>query len=187
MGKEREMKLEKFIRVILGLALAIGISLSPTALTVSAAACKPEKPTGKTIGTISVGNLDMPIKAFNYPAGGIMEPQGTTLAAGLSLRHMPLDSKLGTTVITWHVNYNGCWSPLNVLMGKEEGFVITLEDEDGVRTKYKIEKKLVVKKGDYKKSWFTLIGPRQIALFTCTGTFTKGHYEKNMVFIATPF
>jgi len=181
------MKLEKFIRVILGLALAIGISLSPTALTVSAAACKPEKPTGKTIGTISVGNLDMPIKAFNYPAGGIMEPQGTTLAAGLSLRHMPLDSKLGTTVITWHVNYNGCWSPLNVLMGKEEGFVITLEDEDGVRTKYKIEKKLVVKKGDYKKSWFTLIGPRQIALFTCTGTFTKGHYEKNMVFIATPF
>lgn len=181
------MKLEKFIRVILGLALAIGISLSPTALTVSAAACKPEKPTGKTIGTISVGNLDMPIKAFNYPAGGIMEPQETTLAAGLSLRHMPLDSKLGTTVITWHVNYNGCWSPLNVLMGKEEGFVITLEDEDGVRTKYKIEKKLVVKKGDYKKSWFTLIGPRQIALFTCTGTFTKGHYEKNMVFIATPF
>ena len=181
------MKLEKFIRVILGLALAIGISLSPTALTVSAAACKPEKPTGKTIGTISVGNLDMPIKAFNYPAGGIMEPQGTTLAAGLSLRHMPLDSKLGTTVITWHVNYNGCWSPLNVLMGKEEGFVITLEDEDGVRTKYKIEKKLVVKKGDYKKSWFNLIGPRQIVLFTCTGTFTKGHYEKNMVFIATPF
>ena len=181
------MKLEKFIRVILGLALAIGISLSPTALTVSAAACKPEKPTGKTIGTISVGNLDMPIKAFNYPAGGIMEPQGTTLAAGLSLRHMPLDSKLGTTVITWHVNYNGCWSPLNVLMGKEEGFVITLEDEDGVRTKYKIEKKLVVKKGDYKKSWFTLIGPRQIALFTCTGTFIKGHYDKNMVFIATPF
>ena len=181
------MKLEKFIRVILGLALAIGISLSPTALTVSAAACKPEKPTGKTIGTISVGNLDMPIKAFNYPAGGIMEPQGTTLAAGLSLRHMPLDSKLGTTVITWHVNYNGCWSPLNVLMGKEEGFVITLEDEDGVRTKYKIEKKLVVNKGDYKKSWFNLIGPRQIVLFTCTGTFTKGHYEKNMVFIATPF
>ena len=181
------MKSAKLIRVLLGLALVIGISLSPTALTVSAAACKPEKPTGKTIGTISVGNLDMPIKAFNYPAGGIMEPQGTTLAAGLSLRHMPLDSKLGTTVITWHVNYNGCWSPLNVLMGKEEGFVITLEDEDGVRTKYKIEKKLVVKKGDYKKSWFNLIGPRQIVLFTCTGTFTKGHYEKNMVFIATPF
>ena len=181
------MKDKKLIRILTSLALILGITLSPIALTASQAACKPEKPTGKTIGTISVGNLDMPIKAFNYPAGGIMEPQGTTLAAGLSLRHMPLDSKLGTTVITWHVNYNGCWSPLNVLMGKEEGFVITLEDEDGVRTKYKIEKKLVVKKGDYKKSWFTLIGPRQIALFTCTGTFTKGHYEKNMVFIATPF
>jgi len=181
------MKSEKLIRVFLGLVLVIGISLSPSALSISSAACKPEKPTGKTIGTITVGNLDMPIKAFNYPAGGVMEPQGTTLAAGLSLRHMPLDSKLGTTVITWHVNYNGCWSPLNVLMDKEAGFVITLEDEDGVRTKYKIEKKLVVKKGDYKKSWFTLIGPRQIALFTCTGTFIKGHYDKNMVFIATPF
>jgi hypothetical protein len=180
------MKREKLIRVALGIVLVVGISLAPSALTVSAAACKPAKPTGRTIGTISVGNVDMPIKAFNYPAGGIMEPQGTTLAAGLSLRHMPLDSTLGTTVITWHVNYNGCWSPLNVLMGKEEGFVFTLKDEDGVKNKYKIEKKLIVKKGDYKKSWFTLIGPRQVALFTCTGTFIRGHYDKNMVFIATP-
>ena len=180
------MKDKKLIRIFTSLALMLGIMLSPIALTASQAACKPEKPTGKTIGTISVGNLDMPIKAFNYPAGGVMEPQGTTLAAGLSLRHMPLDSKLGTTVITWHVNYNGCWSPLNVLMGKEEGFIFTLRGEDGVKNKYKIEKKLIVKKGDYKKSWFTLIGPRQIALFTCTGTFIKGHYDKNMVFIATP-
>lgn len=180
------MRREKLIRVLLGAALVIGVSFAPSALTVSAAACNPVKPTGKTVGTISVGNLDMPIKAFNYPVGGVMEPQGTTLAAGLSLRHMPLDSILGTTVITWHVNYNGCWSPLNVLMGKEEGFVFSLRGEDGVRTKYKIEKKLVVKKGDYKKSWFTLIGPRQVALFTCTGTFIRGHYDKNMVFIATP-
>lgn len=180
------MRRNRLIRVILGFALVVGISLAPSAITASSAACKPTKPSGKTIGTITVGNVDMPIKAFNYPAGGIMEPQGTTLAAGLSLRHMPIDSKLGTTVITWHVNYNGCWSPLNVLMSKQEGFVFTLRGEDGVKNKYKIEKKLIVKKGDYKKSWFTLIGPRQVALFTCTGTFIRGHYDKNMVFIATP-
>lgn len=180
------MKEKKAIRIILGLALVAGMTLAPSALTISAAACKPVKPKGKTIGTITAGNVKMPIKAFNYPAGGVMEPQGTTLAAGLSLRHMPLNATLGTTVITWHVNYNGCWSPLNVLMGKDEGFVFTLRGEDGVKTKYKIEKKLIVKKGDYKKSWFTLIGPRQVALFTCTGTFIRGHYDKNMVFIATP-
>lgn len=180
------MKKDKLIRKVLVLILVFGITLSPASFSSASAECKPVKPTGKTIGTISVGSLDMPIKAFNYPAGGIMEPQGTTLAAGMSLRHMPIDSKLGTTVLTWHVNYNGCWSPLNVLMNKDEGFVFTLRGEDGVKTKYKIEKKLVVKKGNYKKSWFTLIGPRQIALFTCTGTFIKGHYDKNMVFIATP-
>ena len=180
------MKKEKLITKALALILVLGVILSPSSFSSASAACNPAKPTGKTIGTISVGSLEMPIKAFNYPAGGIMEPQGTTLAAGMSLRHMPIDSKLGTTVITWHVNYNGCWSPLNVLMGKDEGFVFTLKGEDGVKTKYKIEKKLVVKKGNYKKSWFTLIGPRQVALFTCTGTFVKGHYDKNMVFIATP-
>lgn len=180
------MNREKALRVFLGFSLAIGITLAPTALTASSAACKPTKPKGKTIGTISVGNLNMPIKAFNYPAGGIMEPQGTTLAAGLSLRHMPLNSTLGTTVITWHVNYNGCWSPLNVLMGKEEGFVFTLIGEDGVKNRYRIDQKLTVKKGNYKKSWFNLVGPRQVALFTCTGNFVGGHYDKNMVFIATP-
>ena len=176
----------KFSRIFLSFSVAISLSLLPISLTPSAAACKPVKPKGKTIATITVGKLKMPIKAFNYPAGGVMEPQGTTLAAGLSKRHMPLSSTLGTSVLTWHVNYNGCWSPLNVLMNKGEGYIFKIRDEKGETTRYRIEEKLVVKKGNYKKTWFNLIGPRQVALFTCTGNFVRGHYDKNMVFIATP-
>lgn len=148
--------------------------------------CVPLKATGKTIGTIKVGNLSVPIKSFIYPAGGIMEPQRTTTAAGLSLRHMPLSSTLGNSVITWHVNYNGCWNPLNTLTGKKVGYKFSITDEKGGKRTYRIEKKYTVTKGSYKESWFTLIGPRQLTLVTCTGAFKNGHYEKNSVLIAVP-
>jgi hypothetical protein len=58
-------------------------------------------------------------------------------------------------------------------------------DENGEKQTYKVTKKLEVKKGDYKKSWFTLVGPRQLTLVTCTGKFVNGHYDKNLVVIAT--
>ena len=148
--------------------------------------CKPVKPKGTTVGTISVGNVKMPIKAFTYPAGGVMEPQKTTLAAGVSQRHMPLSAEIGTSVITWHVNYSGCWNALNVLTMKKVGTIFKVTDENGKTVKYRIDKKVVVKKGNYKKSWFTLVGPRQLALFTCTGGFVNGHYKDNWVLIATP-
>ena len=180
------MRNSRVIRSTLSITLAMGIMLAPGALTISAAACVPKKPTGKTIGTIKVKNVSMPIKAFNYPAGGVMEPQPTTLAAGLSKRHMPLSAQLGTSVITWHINYKGCWSPLNVLMGEKVGGVFRIVDENGDLQKYRIDRKLVVRKGNYKASWFNLVGPRQLALFTCTGEVVRGHYNKNMVFIATP-
>lgn len=174
------------IRVGVAVAIFISSALVPTALSQSAAACVQVKPKGKTIGSIKAGDVKMPIKAFTYPAGGIMEPQKTVLAAGLSKRHMPLSSTLGTSVITWHVNFKGCVNRLNTLMNKKQGFVFRVTDENGVTTKYRIDQKLVVRKGKYKKSWFNLIGPRQLALFTCTGGFENGHYKDNMVFIATP-
>ena len=151
-----------------------------------AAPCKPVKPTGKTVGIIKAGSVELPIKAFSYPAGGVMEPQGTTLAAGLSKRHMPLNSKVGTSVITWHINYQGCWNDLNILMSQKPGFRFSITDENGKVRRYEIEKKLVVDKGEYKKSWFTLVSPRKLTLVTCTGTFKNGHYTDNMIFIATP-
>ena len=148
--------------------------------------CKPIKPTGTTVGKISVNNVSLPIKAFTYPAGGVMEPQKTSLSAGLSQRHMPLSAKIGTSVITWHVNFNGCWNALNVLTQKKVGSTFSVTDEKGKTLKYRIDQKVVVKKGNYKKSWFTLVGPRQLALFTCTGGFSNGHYKDNWVLIATP-
>lgn len=172
--------------LILTLIALTASSLIPLHAASAAPKCDPVKAKGKTIGSIKVDRVIMPIKNFMYPAGGIMEPQGTTLAAGLSQRHMPLNSTLGTSVITWHVNYNGCWNKLNVMMYKKVGTTFKVTDEDGTVTKYKITKKLTIKKGKYRKSWFQLIGPRQLALFTCTGAFKNGHYTQNMVFIATP-
>ncbi|MFM8926754.1 MAG: hypothetical protein ACKOFA_00930 [Rhodoluna sp.] len=60
--------------------------------------------------------------------------------------------KIGTSVITWHVNFNGCWSALNVLTSKKVGSTFSVTDEKGKTQKYKITKKVVVKKGSYEKS-----------------------------------
>jgi len=166
--------------------ISLIISLLVVPKTITSAACKPSKASGKTVGMIKAGAVEMPIKAFNYPAGGVMEPEGSTLAAGLSKRHMPLNSTLGTSVITWHVNYNGCWNELNLFMYQDVGYKFKVTDEDGVTTTYKVERKFKVKKGDYKESWFTLVSPRKLTLVTCTGSFKDGHYTHNLVWIATP-
>jgi hypothetical protein len=166
--------------------LLVATSLFTFSTPANAAKCVPVKPTGKTVGEISVGSLDMPIKAFNYPAGGVMEPQKSTLMAALSQRHMPLSSTLGTSVIVWHVNYAGCVNALNTLTYKSVGSVFSITDENGKATKYKISKKFEVVKGKYNKDWFTLIGPRQLLLATCTGGFANGHYKENSILIAVP-
>ena len=165
--------------------LALTLVVQPISQPAADAACKPVKPKGKTVGRIEVGNVDMPIKAFTYPAGGVMEPQPTTLSAGLSMRHMPLSSQLGTSVITWHKDYNGCENKLNTFFNRKVGDRFSITDENGETQNFKITRKLTVKKGDYRKSWFTLVGPRQLTLVTCTGKFRNGHYEDNLVLLAT--
>ncbi len=152
----------------------------------NAASCKLVKPKGKTVGQIQVGSVKMPIKSFSYPAGGIMEPQKSTLMAAASARHMPLSSTMGTSVVVWHVDYAGCVNALNALTLKAVGYTFKVTDEKGSSTSYKIEKKMVVKKGNYKESWFNLIGPRKLLLATCTGSFKNGHYTDNSVIIASP-
>lgn len=176
---------KRFYSFITVLILVAGSLLSQSSIA-SAAKCTPTKPTGKTVGTISVGSLEMPIKSFIYPAGGVMEPQKSTLMAAVSQRHMPLSSTLGTSVIVWHVNYAGCVNALNVLTTKSVGSTFSIVDENGETTKYKISQKYQVTKGKYKKEWFTLIGPRQLLLATCTGTFANGHYKDNSILIAVP-
>jgi len=168
------------------IAIAFTVTLLSPISHIAAAECTPVKSKGETVGTISIGSISMPIKGFLYPAGGVMEPQKTTTSAGLSQRHMPLSSTVGTSVIAWHRDYAGCVNTLNTFMTKKVGDSFNITDEKGVSTKYRLTMVRVIDKGDYKKSWFTLIGPRQIAMFTCTGVFKSGHYEKNMAFIATP-
>jgi hypothetical protein len=166
-------------------ALVSALFVAPT-MNASAAGCNPVKATGKTVGQIQAGSVNMPIKSFNYPAGGIMEPQKSTLAAAVSVRHMPLSSTLGTSVIVWHVNYAGCNNQLNILTSQSVGYKLKITDENGKVKYYKISKKFQVKKGNYQSSWFNLIGPRQLLLVTCGGSFKNGHYTENSVLIATP-
>ena len=180
------MKRRNRATTITSVLLLIAASLFSFNSSANAAKCAPVKPTGKTVGTIGVGSLKMPIKSFNYPAGGVMEPQKSTLMAAVSERHMPLSSTLGTSVIVWHVDYAGCIHSLNVLTTKKVGSTFSIVDEKGQTKRYKIAQKFEVNKGKYKREWFTLIGPRQLLLATCTGAFANGHYKKNSILIAVP-
>lgn len=185
--KDNRVMSSRILRSIATLFIASGLTLSPIALSPSSAACNPVTPKGQRVGSISVGPSRVPIIPFTYPAGGVMEPQKTTEALFMSLRHMPLSSSIGTTVLAWHVNFNECQSDLNTMIGDEKvGFRFKITDETGVTKTYRISEITVVKKGRYKKSWFSLVGPRQLALFTCTGAFRNGHYLDNKVFIAVP-
>ena len=176
---------QKGFAILTATIVAVVTTMTLTS-SASAASCTPIKPIGKTVGKISIGSVALPIKSFNYPAGGVMEPVKNTTAAGLSERHMPLSSEVGSSVLLWHRDYRGCLHPLNLFMDKKVGTQFTLTDENGERKKYRLSYIRVIKKGEYQESWFNLIGPRQIVMFTCTGVFKSGHYEKNMVFIATP-
>jgi hypothetical protein len=176
---------KKFISLIGSATLMATLLISPN-VTASAAKCLPVKPKGKTIGSIKSGAIDMPIKSFNYPAGGVMEPQKSTLMAALSSRHMPLSSITGTSVLVWHVNYNGCQNALNAISWRGVGSTFKIIDEKGKNKSYVVTERYVVKKGDYQEEWFDLIGPRKLLLVTCTGAFKGGHFEDNVVLIAVP-
>ncbi len=186
MVKSKQLKLSRHIGYGITFALFLNCLFAITATQAASADCKPVKPRGQSVGMINYGNKKMPIIPFTYPAGGVMEPQKTTRAAAISLRHMPLDSKLGTSVIAWHVDFNGCLSELNALLDKSVGYRFSITDNNGVTRKFEISQKLTVKKGKYRKSWFSLVGPRRLAMFTCSGPFVNGHYRDNEVLIAVP-
>ena len=169
---------------ILGVFVVASALLFP--MQTSNAACVQTKATGKTVGEIQVGNVTMPIKPFTYPAGGIMEPQKSVQMAAVSLRHQPLNATMGTSVIVWHINYAGCVNPLNTLTYKSVGFKFQITDAQNNSVTYKITNMYKVKKGNYKQSWFNVIGPRQLLLATCGGNFVNGHYQDNAVIIAKP-
>ena len=179
---------KRFTRFTLASVLAFGLMSAPMITPAATAACVQEKLTNKSIGQISIGSSNTKIVPFTYPAGGVMLPPWNTEVLFMSLRHMPLSSSIGTTVLVWHINNGrGCWSNLNFLLGDQKvGFKFKITDETGVTKTYKITQVTIVPKGKYQKDWFSIVGPRKLAIFTCNDKFVNGHYVENKVLLAVP-
>lgn len=173
----------------LGLAAAAGVfltSFAALAPTASAAKCPPSNLDGKTIGAIKVGSLSVPVKSITYPVSGVMDPPLSPIYAGISARHNPLKAIEGSSIIVWHVRYNGCVGKLNPILESKVGAKISVQDEDGANQSYKIAKSFSVPVGDYKPDWFRLDGPRQLVFVTCGGKVVNGRFTKNEIVIAVP-
>ena len=175
-------------RFALASSLMLGLTIAPMTQQSATAACVQEKLTNKSIGNIAIGSSNTKIVPFNYPAGGVMLPPWNTEVLFMSLRHMPLSSSIGTTVLVWHINNGrGCWSNLNFLLGDQKvGFKFKITDETGVTKTYRITQVTIVPKGKYQKDWFSIVGPRKLAIFTCNDKFVNGHYVENKVLLAVP-
>jgi hypothetical protein len=177
--------MKRFASLSVSLALIGNLlfSLAPSAI---AAGCPDPKKDGKTIGKVVVGKTNTDVKYVDYEAGEALDPPNSPLNVGLSIRHMPLSSPIGSSLLVWHINYKGCEGKLNILNDKKIGFKFSIVDEKGFKQEFKISKKFQVKKGKYKSEWFQLNGPRQLTLVTCIGKVVNHHYEDNLVIIAVP-
>lgn len=177
------MKRFAYISVALALISNLLFVVAPSA---SAASCPDPKKDGKTIGKVVVGKVVAEVKYIDYEAGGYVDPPNSPLSVGLSIRHMPLSSPIGSSLLVWHVNYKGCVGKLNVLNDKKPGFKFSIVDEKGFKQQFVIQSKTQVTKGKYKAEWFQLNGPRQLTMVTCTGKVVNRHYTDNLVIIAVP-
>lgn len=148
--------------------------------------CPSDAVGGPAVGTVRVGDVHVPIKAFTYQAGGVMWPPGSNHVAGVSSRHRSLDAKHGTAVIAWHVRYGlGCNGDLNALLDLPVGGTFTVRSESGKTITYKVTDRVTVEKGDYPHSWFRLDGPKRLALFTCSG-LRDGEFTSTTATFAEP-
>lgn len=142
------------------------------------AACPPASVAGKPIGWIEFAKGRVPITPVHYPAGGVLNPPPTNLAAGVSTRHQPLLAQQGSTVIAWHVRYGvGCDGALNPIVAAGRGGRFTVVLPNGPRQTYVVTEAHTVSRGKYRPEWFRLNGDPQITMLTCSdlrnGTFTK--------------
>ena len=135
---------------------------------VHAANCPPASVGGPTIGTITAGGISVPIKPVTFKPGGTLRPPNTNQAVGVSTLNAPLDASEGTTVMAWHVRFGrGCPGTLNPLLDLPIGATFTITPKGSPAREYRIVRKREVPKGQYRAQWFTPIGPRRVALFTC--------------------
>ena len=168
------------ISMVLLASLLTGTSSS------TAAICPPPAADGKTIGKVIVGKTTVDVKNVDYPAGQDLNPPKSPLNVGLSIRHKQLSATEGSSILVWHINYNGCKGKLDVINKEKVGFKFSVVDESGKKTQYAITSRLIVPKGQYQSEWFLLSGPRKLVLITCTGKVVNRHYLDNLVIIASP-
>lgn len=176
----------KINALVSALALSLVFSLIPLTSSMAVTKCPSPKADGLTVGKIRVEDVIVNVKNVDYPLGKDLNPPKSPLNAGVSIRHQPLSSESGSSLIVWHVNYKGCQGKLNVINNKRRGYEFEVIDESGESVRYKIFKRIQVKKGEYDPEWFLLSGPRQLVLVTCTGRVVNRSYTDNLVIIATP-
>lgn len=174
-----------FRRALIVLA-AISLVQLTLPITAEGAGCPSAEVGGPTVGWIDTGSARAPIKRVTYPAGGVLDPPASNQVVGMSVRHRPLLSEQGTTVLTWHVRFgNGCPGTLNPIIDAPVGSEFTLTDSKSRSRTYVITEKHTVPKGRYDPAWFRSNGSPQVTLFTCTD-LRQGVYRKTFAIIATP-
>lgn len=169
--------------------VALALALLPIVAVPSADAasnCTPPDLGKKAIGSVQVGNMVVDLTRVSYPAGGDVFPPDDARVGGVSTRHQPLTSLMGSSLIVWHDYWKGCAGSLNVLVNKKPGFKFVVTDGKGKKKVYQIAEVSTIKMGNYPKTWFSLNGPRQLIMVTCTGKLVGGHKVLNAVVRAVP-
>lgn len=171
-----------YLGVLILLIITTSFVISPA----QAAKCPPTDIDGKTVANLYLGKSKVEIKRVDYPKSGVLDPPKSPQFAGVSIRHQPLSAIQGSSIIVWHVSYQGCRGRLNMLSEAPLNTQFSVVDEEGVNTQYRVTKNFEVKKGAYEADWFRLNGSRQLVFVTCVGKIVNGHYTKNQVLIAVP-
>ena len=158
----------KIIAALTVLLLSLSVSIFGAG-TATAAKCPPTNQDGKTVGNLIMGKSKVEIKRVDYPKSGVLDPPKSPQFAGVSIRHQPLSSIEGSSLIVWHVSYHGCKGRLNMLSEAPLKTKFSVVDEKGVNTQYQVVKNMTIKVGQYSADWFRLNGPRQLVFVTCAG------------------
>ncbi|WP_033293736.1 class F sortase [Amycolatopsis jejuensis] len=102
-----------------------------------------------------------------------------------------LDAVSGASVFAGHVNWRGATGPFAELWNERIGGTVTIVDQAGKTTRYRISQLVTVHKNDLPAradDLFGQAGPHRIVLVTCGGRWIGGSdgYEENRVVIADP-
>lgn len=173
-------------RLIAAVCAAVLLPLSAAPSVQAASNCAPVDLGKKALGSVQVGSTVVDLMRVTYPAGGDLFPPDDARIAGVSALHQPLTAQLGSTLIVWHDFWNKCSGPLNVLTKQKPGFRFSVTDAKGKKRLYEVVEVTTIKMGDYRSTWFSLNGPRQLVMVTCAGKLVNGHKALNSVVRAVP-